>query len=120
MKAYPDVEKHESEIAGVEKAWPKFHELDQGAADAAVPWGEHKMGRLPPFVWDDGSPNGDTYGACLDACSMAEKEVIYSSLERESRVYAESFNVALQHNQERVQHHIHRRGKDGVRILPSA
>ena len=41
-------------------------------------------------------------------------------LQEEAARYTTAFNVALQHNQERVQHHIHKRLKDGTRIIPNA
>ena len=54
-ESYPDVEKHTVDIATVEAEWPRFHERSKEADQAAtVNWGSERIGRIPPFVWEDG------------------------------------------------------------------
>ena len=44
-------------------------------------------------------------GACV---GQSEQEAIYAAVKEEAFAYTQRFNRALQHNPERVQHHIHR------------
>ena len=175
--SYPDIDQHNIDIDTVEKEWPKFHEQSRKTiAEESVTWGDERIGRMPPSIWDDGeairTSNGcldgrtpESYADCLSAqpyaiagvlgaevpaggigahtfaiaggvCAgsdarpyavaggacvgQSEQEAIYAALKEEAVVYTQRFNRALQHSQERVQHHIHRKQSDGKRVIPNA
>jgi len=52
-EAYPDDTSMDKDTADVEKRWPQFHEDDEKKSGEGVPWGDHRFGRLPPFLWED-------------------------------------------------------------------
>ena len=141
-ESYPDIDQHNIDIDTVEKEWPKFHEQSgQTIAQEPVTWGAERIGRMPPSIWDDGAAirtsNGshdgrtpESYADCLSAQPYANaggacvgqsgQEAVYAALKEEAVGYTQRFNRALQHNQERVQHHIHRKQRDGKRAIPNA
>ena len=171
VESYPDLVKHKVDKAQVEAEWPKFHEEANVAPEtSSIAWGNERIGRVPPFVWDDGEraiashrlaatdrldelkdrkkhaiakddlheaqklkreiveaqqaatadvEQTESYADCLRSSASKSAET-YRILENEAARYTTAFKSAQQHNQERVQHHIHKRSKDGTRIIPNA
>ena len=112
-----------SKIDEVEKAWPRFQEgPGQSREDASV-WGDHRFGRVAPFIWAD---SGQDYGA-LQTCTLDTAQVIAIKKAGRERLLADAaqyrtqFNQALQENQLCAQHHMHKKdAATGKRILPNA
>ena len=122
-ESYPDPEAHERDVAELEKQWPRFAERRPGdAQNIVVQWGPHRIGRIPPFIRRDAKFPSEQHSRTPDG-TPPKPEDWQSACEttpEEGARYKKQFDAALQHNQERVQHHIHPLKADGSRRIPNA
>ena len=104
-ESYPDIDQHNIDIDTVEKEWPKFHEQSgQTIAQEPVTWGAERIGRMPPFTWDDGATirtsNGSHDGRIAESyadCLSAQPYAIAGGLSAEvpaRRTGAHTFAIA--------------------------
>ena len=90
-ETYPDPDEHERMMDAIEKEWPTFTD-------------DRQLGHVPQCIWQDrDEPHLYTTGASTD------------DLKRSANDYTKKFNKALQHTQARVQHHHHKKDKNGKR-----
>ena len=119
-ESYPLSEGLDEEINELERQWPCFKETDgaaqtpDGAAQTpTTTWGEHRIGRIPPFVWEDRGTTYSDVGASASPAAM-------SALHADAKAYSEHFARALQENLKSAQHHIHpKKGASQQRTIPS-
>ena len=118
-ESYPDGAAVEKKMDTLEAQWPRFsEENDTDAPGIAKLWGANRLGRLPPFIWND---IGFTVSDLRPNLAPEEKARIKKRLHEDAETYNKQFSQALQHNQMCVQHHIHpRNSKTGARFLPNA
>ena len=103
---YPE-ELTQKETNTLEKRWPCFHEADESADGSLVSWGSERIGRIPPFIWQD---EGEDY-------TTMNSERLHA----EGAAYDVRFKQALKENQKCVQHHIHKKDPlSGKRWIPNA
>lgn len=50
---YPIPETMDRDVEEVEKHWPKFAEPGTSTGGQPATWGPSRIGRIPPFVWQD-------------------------------------------------------------------
>ena len=113
-ESYPLSDGLANEIDELERRWPCFKETDDATQTEPRTWGEHRIGRIPPFIWQD---SGTTYSDINPSTSPSEM----SALHTDARTYEQHFARALQENLKSVQHHIHPKHGDGSqkRTIPS-
>ena len=112
-ETYPDEAALNERLDSWEKRWPQFNERDDAQPQHTVEWGEHRFGRIPPFVWQDA---GQDYSSLH---SRNDKEAAYEELKREAQAYQAQFDRALQENMMCAQHHIHKKDpQTGERRIP--
>ena len=92
-ESYPLSEGLDEEINELERQWPCFKETDgaaqtpDGAAQTpTTTWGEHRIGRIPPFVWED---RGTTYTlAPLPQITAIKRIRVLSSKHKRSKLHS--------------------------------
>ena len=116
-ESYPELEKADGQMDDVEARWPRFDEKNEAKAGQTTQWGASRLGRVPPFIWNDaGRSVADLHGKSSEQAAST-----WSALLADATKYESEFNAALQENQMCVQHHIHPRNrKTGARYLPNA
>ena len=116
-ESYPLPEQAARDIPEMEARWPKFSEGDSSSPGKKVSWGKHRLGRIPPFIWQD---SGVDYKAYSDSPADA-KPHLWVQLMEDASDWDTQYKAALQENQMCVQHHIHPKNQaTGARYLPKA
>ena len=103
VESYPDAEKHAADIANVEEQWPRFHERPNASLPtSSASWGNERIGRLPPFVWEDGEraiaslPSATpSFAIAGGGASQLRDQLHELQIKKEDAIAGEDFEEAL-------------------------